>query len=153
QPESGTKLESASKIETEAKPEKSALPDQSPDSSVEAFVAKLDSATRAIHANSKKDPNLIRDGCRELLQQILDLDAMAKDVNVDLWEKMTPTQRETFRAAFEHRMVSRCVKQIGAYDGESMQLLGVRAHNGVKLATVRVGSSEDGKQVTWRLRH
>src|SRR5262245_46756276 len=35
--------------------------------SVDAFIAKLDNASRAIHENSKKDPELMREGCRALL--------------------------------------------------------------------------------------
>jgi ABC-type transporter MlaC component len=79
---------------------------------------------------------------------------MAQDVNTELWEKMTPTQRETFRAAFEHRMISSCVKQFRGYEGQNLQVLGVRTtQSGNLLATVRVGSQDDGKQVTWRLRN
>jgi ABC-type transporter MlaC component len=154
--ESSAKLDT--ETDTEAKTEKSA-PEQpvktkSSDSSVEAFVAKLDSGTRAIHEKSKNDPVLIRQGCRDLLQQILDLDTMAKDVDAELWEKLTPPQRETFRGAFEHRMIASCVKQLGDYEGQNLQLLGIRtAQGGNLLATIRVGSQEDGKLVTWRLRN
>ena len=121
---------------------------------VEAFVARLDKSTRAIHENSKKDPALIREGCRNLVNEILDLDTMTKAVNVEIWDKMTPAQRETIRAAFEHRMVGNCVHQFVGYEGELLKLAGVRtAQGGNLLATVRVGSREDGQIVTWRLQH
>ena len=120
--------------------------------SVEEFIAKLDSATRAIHENSKKDPALIHEGCHDLLNQILDLDAMAQATNAEIWDKMTLPQRESYRAAFEQRMISNCVRQFNEYEGELLQLAGVRStEGGDKLATVRVGSQDDGKLVTWRL--
>jgi ABC-type transporter MlaC component len=120
--------------------------------SVDEFVAKLDSTTRAIHASSNKDAALVRKGCRGLLNEILDLDAMAKAANVQIWEKMTDNQRDLFRVAFEHRMIENCVRQFSSYEGESLQLAGVRATDGGQLlATVRVGSRDDAKHVTWRL--
>ena len=146
--EPSAKIEPSGKIESRVKTAPSAqfLP------SVEAFVAKLDNATRAIHENSKKDPTLVQQGCRDLLNKILDLDTMARASNVDIWEKMTSTQRDTFRMAFERRMIGNCVQQLGGYKGESLQLAGVRGtDDGHLLATVRIGSQEDGKLVTWRL--
>ena len=120
--------------------------------SVEEFIAKLDSATRAIHENSKKDPAFIREGCHDLLNQILDLDAMAQATNAEIWDKMTLPQRDSYRSAFEQRMISNCVRQFGGYEGEFLSLAGVRStEGGDKLATVRVGSQDDGKLVTWRL--
>jgi ABC-type transporter MlaC component len=120
--------------------------------SIDEFIAKLDSTSRAIHASSKNDATLIRDGCRRLLNEILDLDAMAQAANVEIWEKMTASQRDLFRLAFEHRMVGNCVRQFGTYGGESLELAGVRtADGGQLLATVRVGSQGDAKLVTWRL--
>ena len=92
---------------------------------VDAFMAKLGQATRAIH-ETKKDPALVRDGCRAMLNQLLDLDVMSQNVNADIWDKMTPAQRDTFRVAFEHRMIANCVQQFGGYEGQKMQLAGVR---------------------------
>jgi ABC-type transporter MlaC component len=149
-PELSAKINAVAKSmpETESKAEPSAQ--TSP--SINDFVAKLDSATRAIHENSKKDATLIREGCRALLNEILDLDAMAQAANAEIWEKMTAPQRELFRVAFEHRMIANCVRQFGTYEGESLQLAGVRtADDGHLLATVRVGSQDDAKLVTWRL--
>jgi ABC-type transporter MlaC component len=111
--------------------------------SVDDFVAKLDSATRAIH-ELKKDASLVREGCSTLLNEILDLDAMAKSANTEIWEKMTVSQRDLFRVAFEHRMIANCVRQFGTYEGESLKLAGVRTtDDGHLLATVRVGSDID----------
>ena len=122
-------------------------------SSIEAFVARLDSATRAIHDSSRKDLALIREGCRDLLSEMLDLNAMAQASNAEIWEQMTLPQRDTLRLAFEHRMVGNCVRQFGGYGGEFLQLVGVReTDSGDLLATIRVGSQDDGKLVTWRLR-
>jgi len=92
---------------------------------VKAFVTKLDKSTRSIQ-NSKKDQALIREGCRNLVNEILDLDAMSKAVNVEIWDKMTPAQRETIRAAFEPRMVGNCVRQFVGYESELLKLSGVR---------------------------
>lgn len=132
--------------------EKSETPAQT-SSTIEAFVAKLDSATRAIHANAKNDPALMREGCRDLLSEILDINAMAQASNSEIWEQMTQLQRDTLRLAFEHRMVRNCVLQLGGYDGGYLKLVGVRTtDDGDRLATTRVGSQDDGKMVTWRLR-
>jgi ABC-type transporter MlaC component len=121
---------------------------------IDAFIVRLDNATRAIHANGQDNPALIREGCRELLNEVLDLDAMAQAANAELWPAMTPDQRETFRLAFGHRMVVKCVRQFGNYKGEKLQLVGVRkTDSGDLLATVRVGSEEEGKLVTWRLQN
>ena len=121
--------------------------------SVEAFIAQLDSATRAIHVKSKSDPALMREECRDFLNLVLDFDAMARATNEEIWDKMTLPQRATYRAAFEHRMVSSCVRQFSEYEGEVLQLAGVRStESGDKLVTVRVGAQDDGKLVTWKLR-
>lgn len=142
------KPEPAEKSETAAPPEQRA----NAEPSVEAFIARLDIATRAIHENSKGDPALMRQGCRDLLNQLLDLDTMAQTVNVEIWGKMTASQRETFRAAFEYRMISSCVQQFGGYEGQNMRLAGVRTPQaGIMLATIRVGPQADAKLVTWRL--
>jgi len=162
--EQSPKIETAAKAEpsvgssVEPKTEPSIGPKAEPAAqnapAVDAFVAKLDSATRAIHENSKNDHALIREGCRQLLNDMLDLDAMARATNDEMWEKMTAPQRETFRAAFEHRMVGSCVRQLGTYTGETLQLAGVRTTDeGYLLATIRVGSQDDAKLVTWRLRN
>lgn len=160
--ESSASTEQSPKIETAVKAEPSIKPSAEPKTeptaqnapAIDAFVAKLDSATRAIHENSKKDDALIREGCRQLLNEVLDLDAMAKATNDEIWQKMTAPQRETFRAAFEHRMIASCVRQFGTYAGENLQLAGVRTTDGgYLLATVRVGSQDDAKLVTWRLRN
>jgi ABC-type transporter MlaC component len=120
--------------------------------SVEAFVAKLDNAIRNIHQNSKKDSKLVDVGCRELLNEILDLNTMAQAAYVEVWERMTPPQRDIVRAAFEQRLISNCIRQFEGYEGDSLQLAGVRTTaDGDQLATIRVGSQDDGKLVTWRL--
>src|SRR5258706_8912897 len=74
-PELSAKSEASVKSipETESKVEPSAQTSLS----VDDFVARLDSATRAIHVSSKKDVTLVREACRALLNEILDLDAMA----------------------------------------------------------------------------
>jgi ABC-type transporter MlaC component len=149
-PELSAKIDAAVKSipETESKEEPSAQ--TSP--SIDDFVAKLDSATRAIHESSKKDVTRVNEGCRVLLNDILDLDAMAQSANVEIWEKMTAPQRDLFRVAFEHRMIANCVRQFGTYEGERLKLAGVRTtDSGQLLATVRVGSQDDAKLVTWRL--
>lgn len=141
---------------TSAKTDATTTPVPSPQlaTEVEAFIAKLDSATHAIYENGKKDPALVRDGCRDLLNGVLNLTAMARATNTEIWEQMTPPQRETLRAAFENRMVSNCVRQFGRYDGEYMRLAGVRpTDDGELLATVRVGAQDDEKLVTWRLQN
>lgn len=121
---------------------------------IEAFIARLDGASRAIHENSKKDPALVREGCRALLTEILDLPAMARATNSEIWEQMTPAQREVLGAAFEHRMVSRCVRQFAQYGGETMSLAGVKSiSGGDMLATIRLGQRDDAKLVTWRLQN
>jgi ABC-type transporter MlaC component len=153
-PELSAKIEAANKSEPESelKTESSAQSTPQSTPSIDAFIAKLDSATRAIHKNSKNDAALISVGCRQLLNEVLDLDAMAKAANNGLSEKMSAPQRETFRSAFEHRMVASCVRQFGTYAGEKLQLAGVRpTDDGQLLATVRVGSQDDAKLVTWRL--
>jgi len=143
-----TKIEQVAKTEQAAPP----MPAAPNGSLIEAFIAKLDGATRAIHENSKKDPALIREGCRELLNEILDLNAMAQASNAEIWDQMTLPQRGTLRLAFEHRMVGNCVRQFGGYEGEYLQLAGVRTTDGGDLlATIRVGSQDGGKLVTWRL--
>ena len=123
-----------------------------PPPSVDSFVAKLDSATRAIHESSKKDVSLVRRGCHELLSEILDLDEMVKASNAEIWDAMTESQRATIRAAFEQRMIGNCVRQFGSYEGEIIHLAGVRrADGGQLLATVRVGPQDNNKLVTWKL--
>ncbi len=154
EPSAQSSAQSSAQIESAAKAELSSNtePASKADPSVEAFIAKLGSGTRAIYQISKQDPALIRAGCRDLLNIILDLDAMAQASNVDIWDKITPLQQGTIRAAFEHRMITSCMRQFGGYEGEHMQLAGVRtAENGHLLATVRIGPHEDGKLVTWRL--
>ena len=152
QTELSAKIETATK--TEPKTESKVEPSTQTAPSIDAFVARLDSATRAIHVNSKKDAARIREGCRQLLNDVLDLDAMAQAANDDIWNKMTAPQRETFRAAFEHRMIGSCVRQFGTYEGEYLKLAGVRETDGGQLlATVRVGSQDDAKLVTWRLQN
>jgi ABC-type transporter MlaC component len=136
-----------------AEPVMPPVPAVSNATSVEAFIIKLDSATRAIHEASKNDPALIREGCRDLLGETLDLNAMAQATNADIWDQMTLAQRDTLRLAFEHRMVGNCVRQFGGYDGEFLKLIGVRTtDDGDRLATIRIGPQDDGKLVTWRLR-
>ena len=144
------KIEAAVKSVPETEPKAEPSAQTSP--SIDDFVAKLDSATRAIHESSKKDVTLVREGCRALLNEILDIDAMAQAANVEIWEKMTASQRDLFRVAFEHRMIANCIRQFGTYEGESLKLAGVRtADDGHLLATVRVGTQDDAKLVTWRL--
>jgi ABC-type transporter MlaC component len=120
---------------------------------VEAFIARLDSASRAIHENAKKDPALLREGCRVLLNEVLDINAMAQATNAEIWELMTAPQRDTIRAAFEHRMVSNCVRQFAQYEGENMRLAGIKQTSGGMLATIRLGTRDDAKMVTWRLQN
>jgi ABC-type transporter MlaC component len=149
QTEPSVRTESAAKADLSSNTE----PASKANPSVEAFIAKLGNGSRAIHQVSKQDPALIRAGCRDLLNEILDLDAMAQAVNVEIWVKMTPPQRDTFRAAFEQRMITNCMRQFDGYEGELIQLAGVRTTDGGHLlATVRIGSHDDGKLVTWRLR-
>jgi ABC-type transporter MlaC component len=119
---------------------------------VGAFVEKLESGTRTIFVNAKNGLTPVHDGCREFLNEILDLDAMAHAVNAEIWEKMTSAQRGTFRVAFERRMIGNCVRQFDEYEGAVLQLAGVRTtESGHLLATVRVGAPDDGKLIVWRL--
>jgi ABC-type transporter MlaC component len=149
-PQPPAKIEATAKSDPET--ESKTKPSAQTSPAIDDFVAKLDSATRAIHEDSKKDAALVREGCGALLSEILDLDAMTRAANVEIWEKMTPEQRDLFRAAFEHRMIENCVRQFGTYEGESLNLAGVRkADDGQLLATVRVGMQDDAKLVTWRL--
>jgi ABC-type transporter MlaC component len=155
QSEPSAQSELSGKIDssTKAEPAAQIVPAAPNASSIEAFVAKLDSATRAIHESSRKEPALLREGCRDLLSEMLDLNAMAQASNAEIWEQMTLPQRDTFRLAFEHRMVGNCVRQFGGYGGEFLLLMGVRQTDGGDLlATIRVGSQDDAKLVTWRLR-
>ena len=154
EPSANFKLPAKSETNAKAGPESESRAELSAQTSpsVDEFVAKLDSTTRAIHENSKKDATLVREGCRKLLSETLNLDAMAQAANVEIWEKMTAPQRNLFRVAFEHRMIGNCVRQFGTYVGESLKLAGVRtADDGHLLATVLVGSQDDAKLVTWRL--
>lgn len=148
--ESSVSLDTSAKLDPAPKAESSA-PSAS---TVESFIARLDSATRAIHENSKNDPALIREGCRALLNEVLDLNAMTQATNVEIWQQMTPPQRDLLRAAFEHRMISSCVRQLALYEGENMRLAGVKSiAGGDMLATIRLGTRDDAKLVTWRLQH
>ena len=138
--------ESPAKIAQFAKPETSAQ------SSVDAFIAKLNNVTRTIYANSKNDPASIRDGCRNLLNEILELNVMAQNASADTWNQMTLPQRENFRLAFEQRMIGKCVQQFGEDPGEGLELVGVRKSDGGNLfATIRAGSQDANKLWTWRL--
>src|SRR5262249_37654548 len=78
---------------------------------LQAFIAKLDKATRAMHESAKKGPAEVREGCRAFLNEFLDLDAMTEATNAEIWSQMTPRQRESFRTAFERRMITTCVRQ------------------------------------------
>jgi ABC-type glutathione transport system ATPase component len=49
-------------------------------------------------------------------------------------------------------MVENCMGQFGGYEGDFLQLIGIRTTDGSDLlATIRVDSQDDGKLVTWRL--
>lgn len=153
QPPAQTEPSAKNEPATVSEPAVSAISSAPNASSVEAFVDKLDSATRAIHVNAQKDPNLIREGCRDLLSETLDINAMAQATNAEIWDQMTVAQRDVLRLAFEHRMIGNCVRQFGGYEGEQLQLAGVRTtEGGDRLATIRIGPQDDGKLVTWRLR-
>ncbi len=148
------KTESTPNLDTSSKLESSPQLDAAvPTASrIEAFIARLDSTIRAIHENAKDDPALIREGCRALLNDVLDLSAMARATNEEIWEKMTPSQQDLLRAAFEHRMVANCVRQLAQYDGANIRLAGVKpASDGAMLATTRFGAAEGARLVTWRL--
>jgi ABC-type transporter MlaC component len=122
-------------------------------STVEAFIARLDSATRAIREKSN-DSAAMREGCHALLNELLDLNVMTRATNSEIWDQLTPTQQNLLRAAFEQRMVSACMRQFANYEGDSMQLAGIKsAPGGETLATVRLGTRDDGKLVTWKLQH
>src|SRR5437870_5551423 len=94
-PSSNLELSAKSEAGVKSLPETESIAEPSAQTSpsIDEFVAKLDSATRAIHESSKKDITLVREGCRTLLSKILDLDAMARAANAEIWEKMTPPQR------------------------------------------------------------
>lgn len=140
--------------EPPAKSQQSLATDPAPPSqtaTIEAFISRLDIGTRAIHEN-RKDPELVREGCRALLNEVLDLKVMARATNTEIWDLMDDSQRETLLAAFAHRMISNCVRQFAQYEGENMRLAGVKSTpNGDMLATVRLGTRDDAKLVTWRL--
>jgi ABC-type transporter MlaC component len=121
---------------------------------VDTFVARLDESMRSIHAQANGNADLTRAGCRDLLSRLLALDVMARATVSDTWDKMTDSQRDTFRSAFAERMASECVRSFVDYDGDAIALVGVRSpQDGDKLATVRFGSEDnDSKRITWRLR-
>ena len=125
-----------------------------PESTVDAFVAQLDKSMRSIHAQAKGKADRTRAGCRDLLSRLLALDVMARATVSDDWDKMTDSQRGSFRSAFAERMASECVRSISDYDGDEIKLVGVRSpKDGDILASVRFDTEDDNsKRVTWRLR-
>src|ERR1700681_1960472 len=79
--------------------------------SVEIFVAKLNNAAQAIYANSKNDPALIREGCRNLLNEIVDLNTMAQNSSVKDWDQLTLPEREKLRSGFEYWLIGTCARE------------------------------------------
>jgi ABC-type transporter MlaC component len=121
---------------------------------VDTFVAQLDKSMRSIHAQANGKADRTRAGCRDLLSRLLALDVMARATVSDAWDKMTDSQRDSFRSAFAERMASACVRGFSDYDGDEIKLVGVRSPKGGDiLASVRFGTEDDNsKRITWRLR-
>lgn len=119
----------------------------------EQFVTQLAGSVGALHAQSGDTAHLYQ-GCHDLMAQILDIPEMARAASGAAWDTMTQQQRAAYLPAFEHRVLSECLRPIQDYNGAPLALIGVRtADNGELLVAVRFSTAEDpDKIVTWRLR-
>lgn len=124
------------------------------DPSINAFVTSFATSIREIHAQMGAGDGKSTERCRALVARAFDLDTMARSALGAAWEKLTPFQRDAYRAAFERRIASDCVRRIREYRGEEMTLLGVRSgEGGDRLAATRFAvRGEAGRILTWRLR-
>lgn len=124
------------------------------DPPVAAFVASFDASVREIHTHMGAGEGQGTARCRALMERVFDLDAMARFALGASFEKITATQRQSYRSAFEQKITIDCVRRVREYRGEQMTLLGVRAgEGGERLAATRFAvSGENGRILTWRLR-
>jgi ABC-type transporter MlaC component len=119
------------------------------DAGISEFVAYLDSSVRAVQNRAGAQSR-----CRDLMSRLMDVDLMARAAVKDAWNHMSPQQRTSYRAAFQDKMVSECLRVTRENRAEKVTLAGVRAVSGDdRLVTTRFGGEgEGGRTVTWRVR-
>lgn len=124
-----------------------------PDPSIGGFVTFFGTSVREIHARTDAGEAAAAP-CRALVERIFDLDVMARFALGAQWERVTASQRDSYRTAFDERITADCVKRIREYRGETVTLLGVRAADGGErlVATRFAVPGEPGRILTWRLR-
>jgi ABC-type transporter MlaC component len=124
------------------------------DSAISDFVAYISNSIRAMHAQDQAQSQRTPDRCGDFLSRVLDIETMMRAAASEVWDRMSPTQRRSYRAAFQARLVTECLRAVRRYRGEQITLAGVRSTTqGERLATVRFSlPDEPGRMVTWRLR-
>jgi ABC-type transporter MlaC component len=124
------------------------------DAAAQAFLTSFYESVRAIHASLAGGDSQVRERCRELMRNAFDLDAMALYAIAGEWTRLTAAARSSYRAAFEERTVTDCVRRIRNFRGETMTFLGTRPFEGGDLlAAARFAlEGETGQVVAWRLR-
>jgi ABC-type transporter MlaC component len=88
------------------------------------------------------------------MSHLMDVDLMARAAVKDAWDHMTTQQRNSYRSAFQEKIVSECLRVTRENKAEKVTLAGVRAVAGDdRLVTTRFGGEgEGGRVVTWRVR-
>jgi ABC-type transporter MlaC component len=124
------------------------------DSAIRDFVAYIGNSIRSMHAQDQAHAQRTPDRCGDFLSRVLDIETMTRTAATDVWDRMSPTQRRSYRAAFQARLVTECLRAVRRYRGEQITLAGIRSNaQGERLATVRFSlPDEPGRMVTWRLR-
>jgi ABC-type transporter MlaC component len=119
---------------------------------VDAFVTKVTEGISGIHAQAGGDAAKTLAGCGDFLGRVLNVPAMAKHAARDGWEKMSAAQHDAYQKALAQRLAGECARELAKYNGEPITLAGVRNMGGDKLATFRLGATDNARMIAWQLR-
>ena len=118
------------------------------DPRVKEILASINKDIIALAGQSEAQAGSI---CGRSVSTMMDMDAVVKVTSARIWDRMSPQQRDAYRAAVLRWSVRNCVQRNRDISGEPLEFVGLRpGEAGDRLLATR--SNQPSHFVIWRLR-
>jgi ABC-type transporter MlaC component len=123
------------------------------DSASSYFVSRLNVSIQAALSQFSDSAGQAERVCRDLSAWALDLPSMMHTASAGTWDRMSPTQRKAYSAAFRKRLLRDCAAQAAGYLLSSLELSGLRIlPNGDRLMATRSTDGPFAPTLMWQAR-
>lgn len=117
------------------------------------FIARLNATIRKAVTKTRDPAGATQRFCEDICSSLLNIDVMMSTASADIYQQLSNSHRDLYRAGFLRRVIKDCASAATPYMSADVELAGIRSlASGERIIGTRSRAADADKIIMWQVR-